>query len=62
MGYGDLNEGTGPGELDSGTDAGATARRGVTPMRSEPDIGDAGVQEPWIPVPMTMGVRVSRVR
>ena len=33
VGYGDLNEDAGPGELDSGTDAGATALRGVRPVR-----------------------------
>jgi len=59
MGYGDLNEGTGPRERDSGSDAGATAPLGVKPMWSEPDIGDAGVQERGIPGPMAMGVRVS---
>jgi hypothetical protein len=62
MGYGDLNEGTGHGELDSGTNAGATEPRGVKPMRSEPDIGDARVQERWIPGAMTMGVCVSQAR
>ena len=62
MGYGDLNEGTGPDELDSGTDAGATVPRGIEPVRSEPEIGDARVQERWIPVAMTIGVRVSHAR
>ena len=62
MGYGDLNEGTGPDELDNGTDAGATVPRGIEPVRSEPDIGEARVQERWIPVAMSMGVRVSQAR
>ena len=59
---GDLNEDAGPGELDSGTDAGATALRGVRPVRPEPYIGDARVQERWMPGAMTMGVRVSQAR
>jgi len=62
VGYGDLNEGTGPGELDSGTDARATAPWGVKPMRLEPDIGDARVQERGIPEAVTTGVRVSHAR
>jgi hypothetical protein len=48
MNYGDLNGGSGPGELDGGTDAGATALRGVKAVRSEPCIGDARVQERWM--------------
>ncbi len=35
--YGDLNEGTGPGEFDSGTDMQAAAPRDVKPMGSESD-------------------------
>jgi hypothetical protein len=62
MSYGDLNEGTGPGELDSGTDVQATAPRDVKPMGSEPDIGDAREQERWILGAMTMGIRVSQAR
>ncbi len=62
MGYGDLNEGSGLGKLDSGTDARATAPWGIKPMWLEPDIGEARVQERWIPVAMTMGVRVSHAR
>ena len=61
-GYGDLNEGSGPDELDSGTDAGATVPRRIEPVRSDPELGDARVQERWIPVAMTMGVRVSEAR
>jgi len=41
MGYGDLNGGTGLGKFDGGTDAMAAAPRGITSMRSEPDICDA---------------------
>ena len=48
MNYGDLNGGSGPGELDGGTDAGATALRGVKAVRSEPCIGDARVLERWM--------------
>ncbi len=62
MGYGDLNESTGPGELDIGTDSRATAPRGVKPMRSEPEIGDARVKGRWAPGAMTMGVRVRQAR
>lgn len=61
MGYGDLNGGTGLGKLDRGTDTRAAAPRGVKPMRSEPDIGEARVQERGIPGPMAMGVRVSEL-
>ncbi len=62
VGYGDLNEDAGPGELDSGTDARTTTLRGVRPVRPEPYIGDARVQERWMPGAMTMGVRVSQAR
>jgi len=60
--YGDLNGGSGRGELDSGTDAGAPVPRGVRPTRLEPDIGEARVQERWIPRTMTTGIRVSQAR
>jgi len=60
MSYGDLNEGTGPGELDRGTDARAAAPRGVKPMRLEPDIGDARVQERCVLWAVTTGVRVTQ--
>jgi hypothetical protein len=62
VGYGDLNGGSGPGKLDSGTDVGATALRGVKPVRSEPCIGTARVQERWMSRAMTMGVCVSQAR
>ena len=48
MGYGVLNGGTGLSKLDRGTDARATAPWGVKAMWSEPDIGEARVQERWI--------------
>ena len=44
VGYGDLNEGTGPGEFDGGTDARAMAPPDVKPMRSGPNIDGTGVQ------------------
>jgi hypothetical protein len=62
MSYGDLNEGTGHGELDGGTNARATEPWGVKAMRSEPYIGDARMQERCIAGAMTMGVRVSQAR
>ena len=62
VGYGDLNVGTGLGQLDRGTDARATAPWGIELMWSEPDIGEARVQERWIQGPMTIGGRVSQVR
>ena len=62
VGYGDLNGGSGPGELDSGTDVGATALRGIKAVRSEPCTGDARMRERWMSRAMTMGVRVSQAR
>ena len=62
MSYGDLNGGARPGELDSGTDAYATAPRVVRVMRLEPDNGDGVVQEREIPSDMSMGGRASQLR
>jgi hypothetical protein len=62
MSYGDLNEGARPGELNSGTDAYATAPWVARVMRLEPDNGDGGVQERGIASDMTMGDRASELR
>jgi hypothetical protein len=62
MSYGDLNGGARPGQLDSGTDAYATAPGVVRVMRLEPDNGDGVVQERGKPSDMTMGGRASQLR
>ena len=62
MSYGDLNGGVRAGQLDSGTDAYATAPGVVRVMRLEPDNGDGGVQERGIASDMTMGDRASELR
>jgi hypothetical protein len=62
MSYGDLNGGARPGELDSGTDAYATAPGVARVMKLEPDNGDGGVQERGIPSDMSMGDRASQLR
>ena len=62
MSYGDLNGGARAGELDSGTDAYATAPGVVRVMRLEPDNGDGVVQERRIPSDMSMGSRASQLR
>jgi hypothetical protein len=61
MSYGDLNGGARPGQLDSGTDAYATAPGVARVMRLEPDNGDGVVQERAISVAMTMGLGVGVV-
>jgi len=43
MSYGDLNEDARPSQLDSGTDAYATAPGVARVMRLEPDNGDGGM-------------------
>ena len=62
MSYGDLNGGARRGELDSATDAYATAPGVERVMRLEPDNGDGVVQECGIPSDMTMGGRASQLR
>ena len=62
MSYGDLNGGARPGQLDSGTEAYATAPGVVRVMRLEPGNGDGGVQERGISSDMTMGGRASELR
>jgi len=57
-----LNGGARPGQLDSGTDAYATAPGVVREMRLEPDNGDGVAQERGIPSDMTMGGRASQLR
>ncbi len=61
MSYGDLNEGTGLGKLDGGTDARATAPRCAKSMWPEPDVGDGDMQERWTLTATTIGVGVSQV-
>ena len=62
MSYGDLNGGARPGQLDSGTEAYATAPGVVRVMRLEPDNGDGVVQERGIASVMTMDGRASQLR
>jgi hypothetical protein len=62
MSYGDLNGGARAGQLDSGTDAYATALGVVKVMRLEPDNEDGVVQERGVPSDMTMGGRASLLR
>jgi len=60
--YGDLNGGSRRGDLDSGTDAQATAPGLVGEMRLEPDKGSCGLHERSILSDMTTGGRVSWLR
>ena len=62
MSYGDLNEGSGLGKLDSGTDAAAPAPLLANFGRQDPDFGGGGVQERGVCAALTMGVRVSLAR
>ena len=62
MSYGDLNGVARPGQLDSGTDAYATAPGVERVMRLEPDSGDGVVHERGIPSDMSIGGRASQLR
>ena len=62
MSYGDLNGGARRGELDSGTDAYATAPGVERVMRLEPDNGDGVTQERVMSSDMSMGGRTSQLR
>jgi hypothetical protein len=62
MSYGDLNGVARPGQLDSGTDAYATAPGDVSVMRLEPDNGDGVVHKRGIPSDMSIGGRFSQLR
>jgi hypothetical protein len=62
MSYGDLNGGSGLGELDGGTHAAGPAPRLAMFGRPDPDFGSCGVQERGTFAATTMGVRVSLVR
>jgi hypothetical protein len=61
MSYGDLNEGSGLGTLDGGTNAAGPAPRLVMSGRLDPDFGGCGVQERGIAAEMGRGIRVGVV-